>query len=85
MNDTGSGSARGAATLDAVVVRAFHDRLDDPVATDDPWAEMRALEELRNAISARQARLVMQAHAEQRDADDRRRIARQATTRLVGS
>ncbi|MGN6412449.1 hypothetical protein, partial [Flexivirga sp.] len=82
MNDTGS---RDVDVLDAVAVRAFHDRLDDPVATDDPWAEMRALEELRNAISARQARLVMQAHAEQRDADDRRRIARQATTRLVGS
>ncbi|GAB3488232.1 hypothetical protein [Flexivirga lutea] len=35
------------------------DRLDDEIATDDPLDELRAIDELRNALSARAARLVL--------------------------
>lgn len=96
MNEHGSHDGDGTAVLDAVTVRAFHDRLDDPVravttasgdgaGTEDLWAEARALSELQNAISARLARITVQADRAQQDADDARGIARKATKRHVGS
>lgn len=48
---------RGAGVLDASAIRAFHDRLDSPIAVsaelDDGehvLAELRCLDELRNTI-----------------------------------
>ncbi|MGN6415636.1 DUF222 domain-containing protein, partial [Flexivirga sp.] len=79
------GAADGTQVLDAAAVRAFHDRLDDPVTTTDPVGEARALAELQHAISARLARLTVRAHQVQSAADEARGITRQATKRLVGS
>ncbi|WP_446667050.1 DUF222 domain-containing protein [Flexivirga sp. B27] len=97
MNELGSNDSNGAPVLDAATVRAFHDRLDEPLpaatttadgdgaGTEDLWAQARALSELQNAISARLAHVVVTAHEQQRDCDDGRGIARKATKRLVGS
>ena len=64
---------RGAGVLDASAIRAFHDRLDSPIAVsaelDDGehvLGELRCLDELRNTISAREARLAVAAHEAQR-------------------
>jgi hypothetical protein len=66
-------------------VRAFHDRLDAPVDADDLLEELRALEELKDAICARQARLAVVIHERQRRLDIRRGIDAAATTRFAGS
>ncbi|HWC22925.1 MAG TPA: DUF222 domain-containing protein [Flexivirga sp.] len=71
--------------LDASAVRAFHDRLDAPITTGNPWAEVRALEELRNAISARQARAVVAATEAQRACDVPRGVEETVTSRKVGA
>lgn len=71
--------------LDASAVRAFHDRLDDPISTGDPLEEVRALEELRNAISARQAHLTVTAGETQQARDIPRGIADTVTARKVGA
>ncbi|RNI22205.1 DUF222 domain-containing protein [Flexivirga caeni] len=82
------------------MVRAFHDRLDAPVAVLDPSSsaadalvsrqervldELRACDELRNALSARMARLAVVADELQRERDIVRRIPVADTARLVGS
>ncbi|WP_446665058.1 DUF222 domain-containing protein [Flexivirga sp. B27] len=96
MYEHGSNDDGGTTVLDAAAVRAFHDRLDDPLpattvsddsgaGTEDLWAQARALSELQNAISARLAHVVVAAHEQQQDTDDARGIARKATRRLVGS
>ena len=66
-------------------MHAFHDRLDAPITTSDPWAQVRALEELRNAISARQARLVVAADEAQQARDIPRGIQQTVTARKVGA
>jgi len=71
--------------LDAFVVRAFHDRLDGAIQTDEPLEELRALEELKNAISAREARLAVAVHEQQRARDVPRGVRRAETARYVGS
>lgn len=71
--------------LDASVVRAFHDRLDGRVEIDDPLQELRALEELKNAISAREARLAVARHQKQREVDEPRGVSKADTTRYVGT
>ncbi|WP_265447696.1 HNH endonuclease [Flexivirga meconopsidis] len=76
------------AVLDAAAVRQIHDRLDARPKTDTVAAcleEVRALQELRNAISARQAELTLLAHELQAAADKDRGIAEQETTRVVAS
>lgn len=79
---------RATCAFDASAVRAFHDRLDEAVTADnldDLLAEERALEEAKNAISARQARLTVEAHDRQRRLDLPRGINRATTARKVGS
>ena len=79
---------RAGCAFDASVVRAFHDRLDEAVTADnldDLLAEERALEEAKNAISARQARLTVEARDRQRRLDFARGINRATTARKVGS
>lgn len=83
MSDADRGRGRGV--LDPSAVRAFHDRLDAPVASDDLLDELRALEELKNAICARQARLAVAIHDGQAELDRPRDIDAGATTRLVES
>ncbi|MFC6708055.1 DUF222 domain-containing protein [Flexivirga alba] len=70
--------------LDVAAVRAFHDRLDD-LSTDNPLEAVRALAELQNAISARQAHLVVAADEAQQARDIPRGITARDTTREVGS
>ncbi|MFC6705202.1 DUF222 domain-containing protein [Flexivirga alba] len=74
-----------AGVLDVAAVRAFHDRLDDLSSTDNPLEAVRALAELQNAISARQAHLVVAAHEHQQARDIPRGITARDTTREVGS
>lgn len=71
--------------LDVAALRSFHDRLDDAIGTADPLAELRACEELKNALSARQARLAVQVHEGQRERDVPRGINAADTARMVGS
>lgn len=89
MNDASRGAETGhTAAFDAAVVRAFHDRLDEAITVDDLeglLAETRALEEAKNAITARQARLTVAAHQRQRQLDTPRGIDRATTARKVGS
>lgn len=85
MNDESRREGQGAAcVLDATAVRAFRDRLDDEIATDDPLQELRAIDELRNALSARAARLVVAAHDAQEGRDVPRGVTRDETRRLIG-
>lgn len=86
MNEIELGSGGPAAgVMDASAVRAFHDRLDETIDTRDPWQELRALDELRNAISAREARLVVAAEEMQTRRDVPRRIESSETRRLTGA
>jgi len=86
MNDTLQGTEPGVdGVLDAAAVRAFHDRLTGPVGGDDLLDQIRACEELKNALSALQARLTAAMHEEQRALDTARGIRRAETARLVGS
>ncbi|HWC23237.1 MAG TPA: DUF222 domain-containing protein [Flexivirga sp.] len=89
MIDTPADGETGTvAAFDAAAVRAFHDRLDEAIAVDgleDLLAEARALEEAKNAITARQARLTVEAHDRQRQVDIPRGIDRATTARKVGS
>lgn len=76
------------AVVDLAMIRAVHDRMDQPPVDADVshrMAEIRALEELANAISARQARLTVDAHRRQAAADHARGIAPEVTQRLLGS
>ncbi|GGB20905.1 HNH endonuclease [Flexivirga endophytica] len=85
ITDAGEGSA---GAFDASVVRAFHDRLDETITGDgleELLAETRALEEAKNAIAARQARLSVAAHRAQRASDIPRGIDRARTAQKVGS
>ncbi|GAB3489148.1 hypothetical protein GCM10027572_10870 [Flexivirga lutea] len=78
----------GIFAFDESVVRAFHDRLDDGIAGDtleELLAEVRVLEEAKNAISARQARVAVAAHRRQRQVDVPRGINRATTARKVGA
>lgn len=76
----------GTAVLDASTLRTLRDQLGGDLATDDdPLAQIRALEELKNAVTARQARLSVQAHHHQRDKDTARGIDRATTARFVGT
>lgn len=86
MNDTQRDTVEApTGVLDAAAVRAFHDQLDAPVTTGDPLAEVRALEELRHAISARQAHLAVAAGQAQATRDVPRGIADTVTSRKVGA
>ena len=86
MNDTLHDTTDApTGVLDVSAVRAFHDRLDAPITTSDPLAEVRALEELRNAISARQAHLAVAADQAQQARDVSRRIDETVTSRKVGA
>ncbi|WP_460600591.1 HNH endonuclease [Flexivirga lutea] len=71
--------------LDATVLRAFHDRLDEKIDTNDLLAELRACEELKNALAARQARLAVAVHEKQQARDVPRGIKAADTARKVGS
>lgn len=71
--------------LDAPAVRAFHDRLDGPVTDGDLLAELRACEELKNALAARQARLALAVYEDQSARDVPRGISKADTARQVGS
>lgn len=75
----------GRAALTADMVRSFHDRLDGPIDSDDLLAELRACEELKNALSARQARASVALHERQRARDEVRGVTRAETARVVGS
>lgn len=79
------GANDGGPAFDAATVHAFHDRLDEAIAGDDLLAELRALEEAKNAITARQARLTVEAHERQRQLDIPRGIDRATTARKVGT
>ncbi|WP_188837181.1 HNH endonuclease [Flexivirga endophytica] len=88
MSDESTDAIEGAAgVLDATAVRAFHDRLDGDVAVDaeDLFAEIRACEELKNALCARQARAAVAAHTIQRSRDLEHGISKADTARMVGS
>ncbi|GAB3495841.1 HNH endonuclease [Flexivirga lutea] len=86
MNDAQMDTVEGGnAAFDASTVRAFQDRLDAAITSDDMLTEIRALEEAKNAISARQARLAVAAHHRQRQLDIPRGINRATTARKVGS
>ncbi|MFC6704802.1 HNH endonuclease [Flexivirga alba] len=76
-----------SGALDASAVRAFHDRLDGDVAvdTDDLLAEIRACEELKNALTARQARVAVAVHEDQLARDVPRGISKADTAREVGA
>lgn len=71
--------------LEATVLRAFHDRLDEKIDTNDLLAELRACEELKNALAARQARLAVAVHEKQQARDVPRGIKAADTARKVGS
>lgn len=73
------------AVLDASAVRAFHDRLDAPIATDNPLEEARAVAELQHALSARLARLAVAAHETQQACDVARGVPAKDTVKVVGS
>ncbi|MBB2890800.1 HNH endonuclease [Flexivirga oryzae] len=75
----------GGPVVDASTLRTLLHDVGGDLATDDPLAEIRALEELKNALCARQARLTVQAHHRQRDKDTARGIDRATTARFVGS
>ncbi|WP_212755936.1 HNH endonuclease [Flexivirga aerilata] len=88
----GARRSAGRARRDSLstdTVRAFHDRLDVPLPEGDDseplLAELRALEELKNAISARQARLTVAVREHQRSRDRARDLKSADTERLVGS
>ncbi|WP_446665382.1 DUF222 domain-containing protein [Flexivirga sp. B27] len=84
--DAGAHDGDAVVGMNASTVRAFHDRLDEAIAPgSDPVEELRALEELRNAISARQAHLAVTVHDTQSGRDVPRSISDADTTRLVGS
>ena len=91
MHDGSQDNVSGAdGVLDAAAVRAFHDRLDAPLVGDssdvEAWVEeLRALDELRNALTARQARVTVAVHEAQQARDMPRGIDDADTTRLVGS
>lgn len=86
MDDTLQDSTEApVSVLDATAVRAFHDQLDTPIATSDPLEELRALEELRNAISARQAHLAVTAGEAQAARDVPRGIEDAVTSRKAGA
>ncbi|HWC23330.1 MAG TPA: DUF222 domain-containing protein [Flexivirga sp.] len=86
MNDTSQGAEAGTiGALDASAVRAFHDRLDSPVTGNDVLAELRACEELKNALAARQARLAVAVHENQSARDVPRGISKADTAREAGS
>lgn len=84
---------RTAAAVDAAAVRSFHDRLDGSlsesvdgsVRADALLDEVRACEELKNALSARQARATVALHEHQREVDAARGIRVAETARVVGS
>ncbi|MFC6706943.1 HNH endonuclease [Flexivirga alba] len=78
-------TSTSTGVLDVAAVRAFHDRLDDISSTDNPLEAIRALAELQNAISARQAHLVVAADEAQQARDIPRGITARDTTREVGS
>ncbi|WP_265447454.1 HNH endonuclease [Flexivirga meconopsidis] len=84
-----SAGAVGCTSLTADAVRAFHDCLDGPLPEADEseplLAELRALEELKNALSARQVRLTVAVHEHQQGRDRARGIETADTARLVGS
>ncbi|WP_446663919.1 DUF222 domain-containing protein [Flexivirga sp. B27] len=87
--------------VDAAAVRSFHDRLDgslsgsgggtiegsvgSSVRPDELLDEVRACEELKNALSARQARATVALHEHQRAVDASRGIRVAETARVVGS
>ncbi|MFC6704111.1 HNH endonuclease [Flexivirga alba] len=89
MDDTRTDTIeRAECAFNASAVRAFHDRLDEAITADtleDLLTEARALEEAKNAITARQARITVQAHHQQRQRDLPRGINRATTARKVGS
>ncbi|HWC24273.1 MAG TPA: DUF222 domain-containing protein [Flexivirga sp.] len=86
MNDASQGAGTGTiGALDASAVRAFHDRLDGPVTGGDLLAELRACEELKNALAARQARLAVAVHENQSARDVPRGISKADTAREAGS
>lgn len=75
----------GAFTIGADSIRWFLDQLDNAINSPDPLAEVRALEELKNAVSARQARATVVAHEAQRRRDRERGLSAAETARVVGS
>ena len=86
MHEKHSDDANDTHTVfDASVVRAFHDRLAAPLDDTDPLGELRALEELKNAVAVRQARLAVAVHETQRAADVPRDISVAATAREAGT
>ena len=75
----------GDPIVDASTLRTLLHGIGGDLATDDPLAEIRAIEELKNALCARQARLGVRVHQCQRDKDAARGIDRATTARFVGS
>ncbi|RNI20410.1 hypothetical protein, partial [Flexivirga caeni] len=73
MDDTTKTSAGdGVAVFGVAVVSAFREQLTARVGVDadtDLLAELRALEELKNAITARQARITVHLHEQQTSRD----------------
>ncbi|WP_446666852.1 DUF222 domain-containing protein [Flexivirga sp. B27] len=85
MDDILQDATGGDGALDAPAVNAFRDRLDGPVTDGDLLAELRACEELKNAVAARQARLAVAVHESQSARDVPRGISKADTARHVGS
>ncbi|WP_158607538.1 HNH endonuclease [Flexivirga caeni] len=89
MDDTtGNSTGDGRAVFSTAVVSAFRERLTAPITVGsdtDLLAELRALEEVKNAISARQARITVHLHEQQTSRDVPRGIDAAETARLVGS
>ncbi|MBB2892266.1 DUF222 domain-containing protein [Flexivirga oryzae] len=85
MNEIFIDEIGSCAAVTADAVRSFQDRLDGPLSTEDLLAEVRACEELKNALSARQARATVALHERQRERDTARGIRAADTARLVGS
>jgi len=85
MSDTPRDEVSGVDdVLDAAAVRAFQDRLTGRVG-DDPLKQIRACEELKNSLSALQARLTVAVHEKQSALDAARGIDKAKTARFVGS
>ncbi|MBB2890729.1 HNH endonuclease [Flexivirga oryzae] len=86
MSEALQGSGSGVDdVLDAAALRAFHQRLSGPAGDEELLDQIRACEELKNSLSALQARLTVAAHEQQQALDVARGVDRAETARLVGS
>lgn len=85
MNEIFSDDIRSKSPVTADVLRSFHDRLDGLLDAGDLLAEVRACEELKNALSARQARATAALYDRQRARDFEGGVRRADTARAVGS